>query len=207
MASELSRFIEDELKKQGIQDDEEQRLLSNLRVKPLAVQSPPQTGSRWTWKNRLVFLGLLAVALVGLVALLATLQGGTGQYESGWKGVLTEPEAGTVPVGSKNSTKEQSRAKDQSPAQQAEEEAPPADQAKDQSSKSKDEDYEDDYDEEGEVTADQAQQAKQDGDAAEQQSSQEDTKQEPQEDAAKEAAAPAPEGQQPISPKPSNSCC
>jgi hypothetical protein len=33
MASELSRFIEDELRKQGINDDEEQRLLSNLRVK------------------------------------------------------------------------------------------------------------------------------------------------------------------------------
>ena len=54
-------------------------------LQPLSVQAPAQTGSRWTWKNRLVFLGLVAVGLVGLVALLATLRGGS-QYEGGWKG-------------------------------------------------------------------------------------------------------------------------
>ena len=84
MASELSKFIEDELKKQGIHDDEEQKLLAGLRVKPLSVQAggslesgAPGGGgggrrlSSWSSKQKLLAATGIAVLFVGLVLLVA----------------------------------------------------------------------------------------------------------------------------------------
>lgn len=97
MASELSRFIEDELRKQGIEDDEEQRLLSNLRVKPLSVQAAPSPSSRWSTKQK-VLLGVgLAVLFGALVALVVSARGHTPTTTE-FRGALADPEAGVEPV-------------------------------------------------------------------------------------------------------------
>jgi len=79
MASELSQFIEKELQAQGVHDDEEQRLLSDLRVKPLAVEAGVSQGGIKSWLGRyktvlLVLVGVLVV--VGAVV-------GAGSYYSG----------------------------------------------------------------------------------------------------------------------------
>ncbi|KAL4448209.1 hypothetical protein ABPG75_005428 [Micractinium tetrahymenae] len=97
MASELSRFIEDELRKQGIEDDEEQRLLSNLRVKPLSVQAAPSSSSGWSTKQY-VLLGVgLAVLFGALVALVVSARGHTPTTTE-FRGGIAEPEAGVEPV-------------------------------------------------------------------------------------------------------------
>ena len=79
MASELSQFIEKELQAQGVHDDEEQRLLSDLRVKPLAVEAGVSQGGIKSWLGRyktvlLVLVGVLVV--VGAVV-------GAGSYYNG----------------------------------------------------------------------------------------------------------------------------
>ncbi|KAL4419111.1 hypothetical protein ABPG77_004432 [Micractinium sp. CCAP 211/92] len=97
MASELSRFIEDELRKQGIEDDEEQRLLSNLRVKPLSVQAAPSSNRAWSTKQK-VLLGVgLAVLFGALVALVVSARGHT-PTTTGFRGAIADPEAGVEPV-------------------------------------------------------------------------------------------------------------
>lgn len=98
MASELSRFIEDELRKQGINDDEEQRLLSNLRVKPLSVQATtPATPRGWSTKQKVLAVAGLAVLFAALVALVVTYRGHpmtTGAF----RGAIADPEAGVEPL-------------------------------------------------------------------------------------------------------------
>lgn len=98
MASELSKFIEDELRKQGIQDDEEQRLLSNLRITPLSVQSPgggsaaPATRT-WSTGKKVALVVTLALLFGGLVALVINYRGHPVATGS-WRGAVVDPEAG-----------------------------------------------------------------------------------------------------------------
>ncbi|PRW45149.1 hypothetical protein C2E21_6203 [Chlorella sorokiniana] len=97
MASELSKFIEDELRKQGIQDDEEQRLLSNLRIAPLSVQSPaggaaPATRG-WSTGKKVALVVTLALLFGGLVALVINYRGHPVTTGS-WRGAVVDPEAG-----------------------------------------------------------------------------------------------------------------
>ena len=72
---------QDELKKQGIHDDEEQRLLVANRVKPLAVETASAApggggggGSRWTPKQKLWLVAGLTALFVGLLVLVVAVR-------------------------------------------------------------------------------------------------------------------------------------
>ena len=60
MASELSQFIEKELKSQDAHDDEHQQLLDDLRSKPLPVGSLPFY-KRGAFKKVMVAVGVVAL--------------------------------------------------------------------------------------------------------------------------------------------------
>ena len=79
MASELSQFIEKELKAQGVHDDEEQRLLSDLRVKPLAVETGVSHGGIKSWLGRYKTVLLVLVGVLVLVGAVV----GAGSYYNG----------------------------------------------------------------------------------------------------------------------------
>ena len=91
--------LQDELKKQGIHDDEEQRLLVANRVKPLAMEAAAAGGaaaagaSRWTPKQKLCLVGGLAALFFCLIVLVVAvrqphpaLAGFTGAGAGVWRG-------------------------------------------------------------------------------------------------------------------------
>ena len=71
MASELSQFIEKELKSQDGHDDEHQQLLDDLRSKPLPVGSLPFY-KRGAFKKVMVAVGVVVLLVVVLVVAAAT---------------------------------------------------------------------------------------------------------------------------------------
>ncbi|KAI7835630.1 hypothetical protein COHA_010486 [Chlorella ohadii] len=132
MASELSKFIEDELRKQGIQDDEEQRLLSNLRIAPLSVQSSgggaaaPATRG-WTTGKKVALVVTLALLFGGLVALVINYRGHPMTTGS-WRGAVVDPEAGVeaLPIPPKKEQPAADKKQQQQQQQQQQQPAAPA---------------------------------------------------------------------------------
>ena len=72
MASELSQFIEKELKSHGVENDDEEQLLADLRMKPLTVESSQPPGFLKRYRN--VFLLLGGVIVIALILI------GSGSY-------------------------------------------------------------------------------------------------------------------------------
>jgi len=75
MASELSQFIDKELKSHGVENDEEEKLLADLRMKPLTVESSQPPGFLKRYRNVFLILGgviVIALILVGSGSYYAT---------------------------------------------------------------------------------------------------------------------------------------
>ena len=71
------RDPEDELKSQGVKDEEEQRLLSNLRVNALSVEQPPTFVAWRSRRKGLLVGGSIVLIIAAVVLLVGYLQGGT----------------------------------------------------------------------------------------------------------------------------------